>query len=263
MFTIDTTRWDAIESLPLQRGMGDLKAGLCAIARIVYASTGRVSDLAGADCIAPTIRAYMTVLNDYLPRELRQRLGTLELARQVIAADTSREAEQRRAYLCADTAVRVFAVGALRAADLPNEAGKLAALAPITDQNSAYAAVADADAAAEAAYYAARVARSAAAYAARYAATHVTRYTADAAADAAASAAAVACAARAARNADAARCASYLAARSAATVADAAAYAARSAADAAADAAAAAAAWEPAFELLTALLAPSSTQTAL
>ena len=158
-FTLDTTRWDAIESLPLPTGVGDLNAGLCAIARIVYASTGQVSAaLADADCIAPTIRSYMIALNDRLPRELRQRLGTLELARQVIAADTSPEAEQRRAYLCTDAAVRVFAVQALRNAALLDEAGKLAALAPITDQASAatataaaFAAFAAADAAAVAA----------------------------------------------------------------------------------------------------------------
>ena len=215
MFTIDPLRWSAIESLPLPTGVGNLNVGLCAVARIVYASTGRVSDLADADCIAPTIRAYMTALNDGLPRELRQRLGTLELAHAVLAADTSPEAELRRAYLCADTAVRVFAVGALRAADLPNEAGKLSALAPIIDQASARNAVAAAFAAGDAAD-AARNAASAAAYAAANAAAYVTRYAA----------------------------AAYVAR-----------YTARYAANAASAAAAAnAEAWEPAFELLTALL---------
>ena len=222
MFTIDSKRWDAIESLPLPTGVGDPTEGLCAIARIVYASTGRVSDLAGADCIAPTIRSYMIALNDHLPEELRQRLGTLELAHAVLAADTSREAEQRRAYLCADTAVRVFAARALRNADLPDEADTLAALAPIIDQDSANAAA------------------------------YVTRYTAATVADAAAAAHA---AIGAANNA------SYLAARSAAsatvTAEAGASYVTRYAtlyASAAADAAVAAAAWEPAFELLTALL---------
>ena len=222
-FTLDTTRWDAIESLPLPTGVGDLNAGLCAIARIVYASTGQVSAaLADADCIAPTIRSYMIALNDRLPRELRQRLGTLELARQVIAADTSPEAEQRRAYLCTDAAVRVFAVQALRNAALLDEAGKLAALAPITDQASA----ATATAAAFAAFAAADAAAAAAADAA----------------DAAAAAA------------TAARGTTYAAAFAAAAVAAAFAADAAVAAAFAADAAVAAAAWEPAFELLTALL---------
>ena len=224
MFTIDKTRWDAIESLPLPTGVGDLTEGLCAIARIVYASTGRVSDLADADCIAPTIRTYMISLNDHLPQELRQRLGTLELAHAVLAADTSPEAELRRAYICADTAVRVFAAGALRNAGLPDEADTLAALAPITDRDSGRAA-------AHAACDAARIARNGF----------------DAAAEAA----------------DAVYYAAYFAAD---TARDSALYATaaapRSAAYAAADTAREAAAWEPAFELLTALLAPS-TQTAL
>ena len=224
MFTIDTTRWDAITSLPVRKSIGDLTKGLCAIARIVYASTGRVSDQADADCIAPTIREYIISLNDHLPRELRQRLGTLELAQRVLAADTSHEAEIRRAYLCADTAVRVFAAGALRGAGLLSEANKLAALAPITNQDS----------------------------------THATRYAAHAAANAAARTALYVAHVAAARNAaDAARNAALCASYAAANVARCVAYdvhAARYAARAAANAAYAAAAWEPAFELLTALV---------
>lgn len=222
-FTLNLLRWNAIESLPLPTGIGDLTEGLCAIARIVYASTGQVSALADADCIAPTIRAYMISLNDHLPRELRQRLGTLELARRVLAADTSPEAELRRAYLCADTAVRVFATRALRNAGLPNEANTLAALAPITNHVTLAAAFAVVTAAVAAAYapfaefYTANVAYAAAREAAAYAA------------NVAYAATAAACAANAAADA---------------------AYAANAAAAAAADDAA----WEPAFELLTALL---------
>ena len=147
-YTLDLTRWSEIESLPLPVGVGDLNEGLCAVARIVYASTGKVSDAAQADCIAPSIRAYMINLNDKLPASLRSRLGSLELAQRVLAADTSKEAEQRRAYLCADTAVRVFAVNALRSANLDEQANILAALVPITDKATADAAAYAANAAA-------------------------------------------------------------------------------------------------------------------
>ena len=222
-FTLNLLRWNAIESLPLPTGIGDLTEGLCAIARIVYASTGQVSALADADCIAPTIRSYMIALNDHLPRELRQRLGTLELARRVLAADTSPEAELRRAYLCADTAVRVFATRALRNVGLPNEANTLAALAPIIDQDSANAAYAAATAAVTTANAAANV-------------TYAANVAYAAAREAAAYAANVAYAATAA-----------------AYVANAATDAAYAAADAA-YAANADAAWEPAFKLLAALL---------
>jgi hypothetical protein len=76
--------------------------------------------------------------------------------------DASPEAEQIRAYLCADFAVRVCAPAALRAARLDAEAAKLEALPEITDRETAEAAEA-----AEAAAYAARAAAWAAAWAAR------------------------------------------------------------------------------------------------
>jgi SWI/SNF-related matrix-associated actin-dependent regulator 1 of chromatin subfamily A len=279
-FKLDSARWAEIESLPLPTGVGDTESGLCAVARIVYACTGNVSDAAAADCIAPTVRSYLITLNDALPPELRARLGSLALAERVLAADTSLESERRRAFMCADAAVRTFAVVALRSAKLDAEADKLASLPPIVDEQSAADAAYAADAA-DAAYaadaadaaYAAYAAADAAAYAnaadaaaARAAAnaaanTAYAAYAADAAADAAR-------AARAARADAAARAyAAYAADAADADAADAARAAANAAANTAdaarADAARAAEgsherallAWAPAFALLDALLA--------
>ena len=171
-YTIDPARWARIADMPLPTGVGDLQDGLCAVARIVYASTGEVSDMADAKCIAPTIREYMIALNDTLPSDLGERLGTRAIAERVLAADTSEAAERKRMFLCADTAVRVFTVSALRKAGLEDQAATLSSLKPIVDEETARAAFDAARAAARAAY--------AAAYAA-YAAACDADYAADAA----------------------------------------------------------------------------------
>ena len=133
---LDMNRWNQVANLPLPSGIGDVDTGLCAVARIVYAVTGNVSDI--ADCVSPTVRYYMVALNDKLPAgALRDRLGTLEIAQRVLAADASPKAEQRRAFLCADAAVRVFAVSALTAAGLHDQAAKLATLPKIVDAATA------------------------------------------------------------------------------------------------------------------------------
>ena len=126
--TIDPVRWAQIESLPLPTGVGDLENGLCAFARIVYAATGEVSDLSDLVCVAPSVRSYVIRLNIRLPESLRQGLGTLALAERILAADTSQPAEQKRAYIYADYAVRRFAPISFRKAGLIAEAEKLESL---------------------------------------------------------------------------------------------------------------------------------------
>jgi hypothetical protein len=233
-FVLDPEKWSQIESLPLPSGVGDEKHGLCAVARIVYACTGKVSDMADATCIAPTLRAYLIKLNDSLPEELRARLGSREIADRVLAADTSREAERRRAFLCADAAVRTFAVLALRSVNLDEPADELAALSPVTDEATANAAANSAARAADAAAYYADV------DAAYYYAANANSAAADAA-YASANAAAYAYG-----DADAAGSANSASAASAFAAA----------------AAAADVAWEAAFELLDTLLTVKETPDA-
>jgi hypothetical protein len=98
-----------------------------------------VSDLAGEpwsnspSCTSPVIAAYARSLNDWLPDAERQRLKAY-VPRLVGTAEP--DLEPRRAFVCADAAVRVFAPLALAAADLVEEAAKLRALAPV-DRESA------------------------------------------------------------------------------------------------------------------------------
>jgi len=98
-----------------------------------------VSALAGEpwsnspSCTSPVIAAYARSLNDWLPDDARQRLKAY-IPRLVGTAEP--ELELRRAFACADAAVRVFAPLAFAAAGLVEEVAKLGALAPV-DRESA------------------------------------------------------------------------------------------------------------------------------
>jgi hypothetical protein len=189
-----------------------------------------VSALAGEpwsnspSCTSPVIAAYARSLNDWLPDDARQRLKAY-IPRLVGTAEP--DLELRRAFACADAAVRVFAPLAFAAAGLVEEAAKLGALAPV-DRESAESA----RSAAESAEWAARSAASTAAWSA-----------AESMRSAAESARAARAAARAAESAE-------WAARAAARAAESAEWAARSAPEAAARSAA--------FELLDRLIAAAS-----
>jgi len=123
-----------------------------------------VSALAGEpwsnspSCTSPVIAAYARSLNDWLPDDARQRLKAY-IPRLVGTAEP--DLELRRAFACADAAVRVFAPLAFAAAGLVEEAAKLGALAPV-DRESAESA----RSAAESAEWAARSAASTAAWSA-------------------------------------------------------------------------------------------------
>ena len=98
-----------------------------------------VSALAGEpwsnspSCTSPVIAAYARSLNDWLADDARQRLKAY-IPRLVGTAEP--DLELRRAFACADAAVRVFAPLAFKAAGLVEEAAKLGALAPV-DRESA------------------------------------------------------------------------------------------------------------------------------
>ena len=123
-----------------------------------------VSALAGEpwsnrpSCTSPVIAAYARSLNDWLPDDARQQLKVY-IPRLVGTA--APDLELRRAFACADAAVRVFAPLAFAAAGLVEEAAKLGALAPV-DRES----VESAESAAESAASAARSAASLAAWSA-------------------------------------------------------------------------------------------------
>ena len=98
-----------------------------------------VSDFAGEPWsnspsgTSPVIAAYARSLNDWLPDDERQRLKAY-IPRLVGTAEP--DLELRRAFACADAAVRVFAPLALKAAGLVEEAARLGVIAPV-DRESA------------------------------------------------------------------------------------------------------------------------------
>jgi hypothetical protein len=199
-------------------------------------------------CTSPVIAAYARSLNDWLPDNARQRLKAY-IPRLVGTAEP--DLELRRAFACADAAVRVFAPLAFAAAGLVKEGLKLGALAPV-DRESAHSAAESA----ESAEWAARSAASTS----DWSAAESIRSAADSARSAA----------RSARSAiesaamESARSAAWSAAESAQAAARLAARAARAAAESAersaADSAERAerAARSAAFELLDRLIAAAS-----
>ena len=215
-----------------------------------------VSDFAGEpwsnspSCTSPVIAAYARSLNDWLPDDERQRLKAY-IPRLVGTAEP--DLELRRAFACADAAVRVFAPLALKAAGLVEEAAKLGAHAPV-NRESAEAA----RSAAESAESAESAARSAASLSA-WSAAESMRSAAESARSAARSASSAArsaesaqaeSAAESARSAESAQAAARSAARSAESAQAAASSVARAAAESAARAAA--------FELLDRLITAAS-----
>jgi hypothetical protein len=200
-----------------------------------------VSDFAGEpwsnspSCTSPVIAAYARSLNDWLPDDERQRLKAY-IPRLVGTAEP--DLELRRAFACADAAVRVFAPLAFKAAGLVEEAARLGVLAPV-DRESAESA----RSAAESAESAARSAASLSAWSA----TESMRLAAESARSAALS---VSSAARseASSSGSAAESAARLAARSAESAQAAARLTGRSAESARA----------AAFELLDRLIAAAS-----
>ena len=207
-----------------------------------------VSALAGEpwsnspSCTSPVIAAYARSLNDWLPDDARQRLKVY-IPRLVGTAEP--ELELRRAFACADAAVRVFAPLAFAAAGLVEEVAKLGALAPV-DRESA-------ESARSAAESAELAARSAAASSAWSAALSM-RSAAESARSAALSARS---AARSAESAESAPAAAQAAAESAARLAARSAESAQAATESATQSATQSAR-SAAFELLDRLIAAAS-----
>jgi len=183
-------------------------------------------------CTSPVITAYARSLNDSLPDDARQRLKVY-IPRLVGTAEP--DLELRRAFACADAAIRVFAPLAFKAAGLVEAAATLGALAPVDGES--------AESARSAAESAESTARSAASLS-TWSAAESMRMAAESARSAARSAW------------SAARSSAESAARSAARSAESAQAAARSAESA--QAAAESAARAAAFDLLDRLIAVAS-----
>ena len=133
-----------LDLLVLAHGSHSSRAqGVCLQEAVAWFAGEKHSDHPA--CTDSVVAAYARRLNDVMPDEQRQRLRPFI---PLLAGTSNGCPPATRAILCADKAVRVFAVSALNAAGFDHWADQLAALDPITDGRAA-------DAATRAAAYAA------------------------------------------------------------------------------------------------------------
>jgi len=217
-----------LENLCLQEGKGDGTEGhRCAIQEVRAWLTLDAASDAVPECVCPVIGRLIIGLNDI---SAAHRKALVPLLPRLVGSKAELAVTIRRAFAVADWAVRVVAADALRSAKLEAEAEKLAALAPIVDETTSYAASRAASDASYAASYASDA--SDASRAASYASRAASRAASDAS-DASRAASYASYASRAASYAsraasDASRAASY-ASDAASYASYAASYASRSA----------------------------------
>lgn len=126
-------------SLKLVKGAGSEKDGACWMSAIHMFTRSDNSWSDHPDCVSPIVRELCIALNDDCPDGEREALIGQHLFAP-LGTNTGEADDQRRAYLCADRAVRYWAPAALEAAGLSAEAGTLRALSPIVDERTALAA---------------------------------------------------------------------------------------------------------------------------
>lgn len=108
-------------------------AGVCAMELVAWLAGEPHSD--HPECTSLVLGAYVRLLNDIMPPDVRQELKPY-LPRLIGTAGDGRDV--RRAFLAADAAVRVFAPLAFAAQGDHDSAEALRSLAPVTDRASAY-----------------------------------------------------------------------------------------------------------------------------
>jgi len=153
--------------MKLVAGQGGQGQGACWMSAIHWYTRADKPGFQWSDhpeCVDPVIRSLCISLNDSLPDDkARGEIIGPHLFRPV-GTLVSNELTIRRAFKCADVAIRKFAVGALRAAKLNKEADKLEILPEVKDK-------ATSEAASRAASAASRAASRAASWAASWAAS--------------------------------------------------------------------------------------------
>jgi hypothetical protein len=198
-----STPFPGFDAITLETGAHPDRGDALCIMEAVAWMAGEARHTDSPECVCPVIAAFARRFNDArgMTPELRQEL-LAPLASRMTGTRASLAVMRKRAFLCADFAVRVAAPIALDSRGLGEWATKLRALPEIVDTRSARAA----------ATVTREARRTAATYAATYAAAAAyAAADADADADAAAAAAAYAdAAAAAAAYADAAAAAARL-----------------------------------------------------
>ena len=123
--------------MKLVKGQGSESTGACWMSAVHYYV--RKDDKSWSDhpnCVSPIVRELCIQLNDWCEDGERESLIGPHIFAPV-GTNTCEADEIRRAFLCADRAVRVFAPAALDVAGLRAEADKLRALSPVVDVRSA------------------------------------------------------------------------------------------------------------------------------
>ena len=122
----------------LVNGEGSPTTGACWMSALHYYTRQDASwtDRAPWACVSPVIRTLCIRLNDLCSDGEREALIGPHLFTPIGTA-SSPEIEQRRTFLCADRAVRVFAPMALDARGLKEQAKRLRAAREIVDRETA------------------------------------------------------------------------------------------------------------------------------
>ena len=121
--------------MKLSSGIGNIEDRGCWMTAVSIYANETWSD--HPSCVPPMIRRLCIMLNDMLPSDAERERVIGPVLFLPVGADPSPEAEQERAFLCADRAVRVFAPKALDAAGMTDEAQALRDLQPVTDRKFA------------------------------------------------------------------------------------------------------------------------------
>lgn len=125
--------------MKLVSGSGSEQTGACWMSALHWYTRRDRTWSDHPDCVSPVIRELCIRLNDMCIDGEREELIGKHLFASV-GTNTGEADDQRRAYLCADRAIRVFAPIALRVVGLESHALALEAVAPIVDVVSAEAA---------------------------------------------------------------------------------------------------------------------------
>lgn len=145
------------EPWTLARGVGTQGESGCWMAYAAFATEGAWHD--HPKCVCPVVADLCIKINDWLPDDRRAEV-ILPRLYDPIGTAQGREIMQRRAFHCADRAVRMFAPDALDAAGVPHS---LRELPPVVDVESAKLAAEAAESAKSAAASVGASARGAAA----------------------------------------------------------------------------------------------------
>lgn len=144
--TVDPTRLAEIVYLDVGEHNGPTPVyGACLVEAAAYVAGEPWSD--DPDCVCPVIAAYARTLNDLMGGRSRQRL--IPYIARIVGTVADRDTERRRAFLCADQVVRVLTPLTLDALGLSEDADRLRALPPVTDEATADIAIEAASAVAD------------------------------------------------------------------------------------------------------------------